>query len=94
MTCITLLVVSTHAFLSIVVLVVAQCLYCTSANPVVSLWPRTSTQVTGAGQNLGRELAVQLSRLGAKLILLDINEVGGKKSFLLPALPPLKTPST
>ncbi|XP_063862158.1 epidermal retinol dehydrogenase 2-like [Scylla paramamosain] len=30
--------------------------------------------VTGAGQNLGRELAVQLSRLGAKLILLDINE--------------------
>lgn len=30
--------------------------------------------VTGAGQNLGRELALQMSRLGAKLILLDINE--------------------
>ncbi|KAG0713706.1 Epidermal retinol dehydrogenase 2 [Chionoecetes opilio] len=30
--------------------------------------------VTGAGQNLGRELAVQLARLGAKLVLLDINE--------------------
>ena len=48
-----------------------------------------STQVTGAGQNLGRELAVQLSRLGAKLILLDINEVG-EKSSLLPLLLPLK----
>ncbi|MPC84937.1 Epidermal retinol dehydrogenase 2 [Portunus trituberculatus] len=40
------------------------------------------TQVTGAGQNLGRELAVQLSRLGAKLILLDINEVGVESSLL------------
>ncbi|XP_071547689.1 epidermal retinol dehydrogenase 2-like isoform X2 [Panulirus ornatus] len=30
--------------------------------------------ITGAGQNLGRELSLQLARLGAKMILLDINE--------------------
>ncbi|XP_068201936.1 epidermal retinol dehydrogenase 2-like [Palaemon carinicauda] len=30
--------------------------------------------VTGAGQNLGRELALQLSNLGATLILWDLNE--------------------
>nr|XP_045601277.1 epidermal retinol dehydrogenase 2-like isoform X1 [Procambarus clarkii] len=34
--------------------------------------------VTGAGQNLGRELALQLARLGAKTILLDINEEENK----------------
>ncbi|XP_042243181.1 epidermal retinol dehydrogenase 2-like isoform X2 [Homarus americanus] len=30
--------------------------------------------ITGAGQNLGRELSLQLANFGAKLILLDINE--------------------
>ncbi|KAK4302964.1 hypothetical protein Pmani_024992 [Petrolisthes manimaculis] len=30
--------------------------------------------VTGAGQNMGRELSLQLARLGAKMILLDIDE--------------------
>ncbi|XP_053633615.1 epidermal retinol dehydrogenase 2 isoform X2 [Cherax quadricarinatus] len=34
--------------------------------------------VTGAGQNLGRELSLQLARLGAKMILLDVNEEQNK----------------
>ena len=31
--------------------------------------------VTGAGHGIGRELALQLSRLGARLVLWDVNKV-------------------
>jgi phosphoglycerate dehydrogenase-like enzyme len=39
--------------------------------------------ITGAGQGLGREVAKQLAALGAKLALLDINQVGSFDTRLL-----------
>ena len=36
--------------------------------------------ITGAGQGIGRELAMQLSRLGADLVLWDINEPAVKET--------------
>ena len=38
--------------------------------------PGKLTLVTGAGHGIGRELALQLSALGARLVLWDINKVG------------------
>ncbi|XP_042863277.1 short-chain dehydrogenase/reductase family 16C member 6-like [Penaeus japonicus] len=36
--------------------------------------------ITGAGHGIGRELSLQLARLGAKIVCLDINEANNKKT--------------
>ena len=40
-------------------------------------------QITGAGHGIGRELALQLSRVGAEVICCDINEVRQKTGLAL-----------
>ena len=44
------------------------------------------TLVTGAGHGIGRELALQLSALGARLVLWDINKVGSSSGKHVPAM--------
>lgn len=36
--------------------------------------------VTGSGSGIGRLIAVKLARLGARLVLWDVNEEGNKKT--------------
>lgn len=45
------------------------------------LLKRADLQVTGAGNGLGRELAIQLSKLGCVVICVDINESDNEETL-------------